>query len=173
MAGQFTENILTLKASFTGENMTDIHFYHLTRTPLEQALPKLLEKAIQGGFRSVVLMESEEKVEWMNNILWTYDPNSFLPHGSMKDGNTELQPVYLTAKEENPNKANLLVITDSSELDLGRGFTRVIDIFDGNDETSIAKARMRWSKYKSEGHALEYRQQTENGSWVNGAKTVA
>jgi DNA polymerase-3 subunit chi len=149
--------------------MAEIHFYHLTSTPVERALPKLLEKALQGGFRSLVLMESEEKVEWMNNILWTYDPNSFLPHGSAKDGNAEEQPIYITASEENPTKANLLVITDGSELEVDESFNRVIDIFDGTNETATQKARARWKKYKDSGHALEYRQQNENGSWVKNA----
>lgn len=146
--------------------MTEIHFYHLTSTPLERALPKLLEKAVQGEFRSVVLMESEEKVEWLNNILWTYDPNSFLPHGSAKDGNPEQQPIYITASAGNPNKANLLIITDSSAVELSTGFDRVIDIFDGSDVATTAKARERWKKYKAEGHRLEYRQQTEDGRWT-------
>lgn len=149
--------------------MTEIHFYHLTSTPIERALPKLLEKAMQGGFRSLVLMESEDKAEWMNNILWTYDPNSFLPHGSPKDGNAEDQPVYITAGKENPNKATLLVITDGSEPAIGETIRRVIDIFDGRDETATTKARARWKKYKDNGHTLEYRQQSENGAWVKNA----
>ncbi len=113
-------------------------------------------------------MESEEKVEWMNNALWTYDANSFLPHGSSKDGNAELQPVYLTTRQENLNNSTLLVITDSSELETDNGFSRVIDIFDGTNETTVAKARERWKKYKTLGHTLEYRQQTETGAWKTG-----
>lgn len=113
----------------------------------------------------MVLMESDEKVEWMNNILWVYDPNSFLPHGSEKDENPESQPIYLTAKFKNPNQANLAVVTDGSEIEQYGSFNRIIDIFDGTDTALTAKARERWKKYKALGLNLEYRQQTESGSW--------
>lgn len=146
--------------------MAEIHFYHLTSTPLERVLPKLLEKAVQGGFRSIVRVESEEKAEWMNNMLWTYDPNSFLPHGSTKDGFVEQQPIYITSGEDNPNNANLLIVTDHSEFPSGAAYDRVIDIFDGSDIQLTTQARERWKKYKAAGHALEYRQQAENGSWI-------
>jgi DNA polymerase-3 subunit chi len=113
-------------------------------------------------------MESEEKVEWMNNALWTYDANSFLPHGSAKDGNSELQPIYLTSQKENPNHSTLLVITDSSDLEPDADFSRVIDIFDGTNETTVANARERWKHYKTLGHTLEYRRQSETGAWKTG-----
>ncbi len=145
--------------------MTDIQFYHLTSTPLERALPKLLEKAIQGGFKAVVQVESDEKAEWMNGQLWSYDPASFLPHGTDKDGHSALQPIYITAAEANPNQADLLVITDGSEKIWDEKFRRVLDIFDGNDETMIAKARARWKKYQEDGHNVSYIKQNAAGGW--------
>jgi len=75
--------------------MTTIQFYHLTATPLERALPKLMEKAVAGGFKTLLLAESDERMEQLNQLLWTYDPGSFLPHGSMKDGHAEQQPILI------------------------------------------------------------------------------
>ncbi len=77
--------------------MTAIQFYHLTATPLERALPKLLEKALAGGFRALLVAPSDERVEQLNQLLWTYDPNSFLPHGSVKDGHVDEQPILLVS----------------------------------------------------------------------------
>src|SRR5437870_3857428 len=74
---------------------TKVQFYHLTATPLERALPKLLEKALAGGFRVLLVAESEERIEQLNQLLWTYDPGSFLAHGSRKDGHAEEQPILL------------------------------------------------------------------------------
>ena len=76
--------------------MNTIQFYHLTATPLERALPKLLEKAYDGGFTTLLVADSEEYVEHLNELLWTYDPGSFLPHGSVKDGNVGQQPILLS-----------------------------------------------------------------------------
>src|SRR5690606_9646272 len=86
-------------------SMTEISFYHLTRQPLNKALPRLLEKVLAAGHRALVLAGSEERVEDLDAALWTYDPDSFLPHGSRVLGHAARQPIYLTTAEENPNKA--------------------------------------------------------------------
>lgn len=142
--------------------MTDIRFYHLVTTPLERALPQLLERAQAGGFRSVVKVADEQAADEMNTLLWTYNPNSFLPHGSKKDGEPAQQPIYLTEQEENPNNANLLAITDGSIPSSFAAYERVIDIF---DEAGKDGARLRWKTYKDAGHDLQYWQQNENGGW--------
>lgn len=147
--------------------MTDIQFYHLLSTPLERALPKLLEKAADANLRTVVLADSEEKVQQLNQLLWTYNPNAFLPHGSAKDGNKEHHPIYLTHTPENPNQAQLLVVTDGSALESFDDFTRVLDIFDGTDDAALQSARARWKAYGERGHALTYIKQTEKGGWQN------
>jgi len=305
--------------------MTAIQFYHLTATPLERALPKLLEKAVAGGFRTLLVDESDARVEQLNQLLWTYDAGSFLPHGSAKDGRAEEQPILLAtpdylasltsppclrggrggdgatenapvikhgkigegehstrihealahAKElrKNPTEPEkklwlhlqagnlgfsfrrqypvgnyiadfaciekhliieldgdnhaeqipydaqrtafleqagykvmrfwnndvmeniegvlqviqtaltdaseghppcppasggvkrLLMVTSGLVAEKPEGFERIIDIFDGNDGESVAKARQRWMLYKNAGHALTYLKQTESGGW--------
>ncbi|MDP6884241.1 MAG: DNA polymerase III subunit chi, partial [Rhodospirillales bacterium] len=75
--------------------MTDIAFYHLQRSALESALPKLLEKTLEAGERAVVMAGSEDRVEALNGVLWTYHQDSWLPHGSARDGHAEAQPVWL------------------------------------------------------------------------------
>ena len=92
--------------------MTEVSFYHLERTPLEQALPKLLEKVLERDWRALVVAASEERVEALNADLWTYEQRSFLPHGSLSDGHPEAQPVYLSPNQENLNGANVLVLVD-------------------------------------------------------------
>lgn len=145
--------------------MTDIGFYHLVATPLEKALPKLLEKVLGSGARAVVMAGSTERVEALNGLLWTYAPNGFLPHGSAKDGNAERQPIWLTAKDENPNQATILVLTDGAMSDQLPSYTRCLDVFDGADDAAVAQARERWKLYKDAGHGLTYWQQTDSGGW--------
>ena len=76
--------------------MTEVRFYHLQRSALEQALPKLLEKTLERGWRAVVMAGSEDRVEALNAVLWNYSREGFLPHGSKKDGYPGRQPVWLT-----------------------------------------------------------------------------
>lgn len=145
------------------EPVTDIAFYHLSRHPLEKALPRLLEKTLEVGKRAVVIAGSDDRVEMLNGLLWTYDPDSWLPHGNAKDGEAADQPVWLTTKDENPNGAQFLFLADGATSASLASFERCFDLFDGNDEAQLAAARERWKVYKDAGHALAYWQQTESG----------
>jgi len=145
--------------------MTDIGFYHMTRSSLEQALPKLLEKVLEQGKRALVLAGSPERVEALNALLWSYDANSFLPHGSARDGNAERQPVWLSDKDENANQADMLFLTDGAISAQVAKFARCFELFDGGNDDVVAAARERWKRYKDEGHALTYWQQNERGGW--------
>ncbi|HEX3954437.1 MAG TPA: DNA polymerase III subunit chi [Stellaceae bacterium] len=143
--------------------MAEIGFYHLLATPLERALPRLLERARAQGLRIIVRAASSERVEHLNALLWTYDDASFLPHGSTRDGNAASQPIWLTDKVENPNDAALLIVVDGVEAEDAAGFTRCADMFDGSDESAVQAARERWRRAAAAGHALTYWQQTQTG----------
>ena len=146
--------------------MTAISFYHLQHMGLEVALPKLLEKMLSQGLRGMVVLGSEERVAEMDSALWTYGQRTFLPHGTAADGASSEQPVYLTTNPgENPNRAQVLVLTDGvSTQDINR-FDRVLDIFDGTDAEAVTVARGRWKSLGDAGHTLTYWQQTDAGGW--------
>jgi DNA polymerase III subunit chi len=148
--------------------MTEIRFYHLTRKTLEQALPELLEKTLERGWRAVVMTGSSERAEALTQHLWTYRPDSFLPHGNAKDGNADKQPVWLTPLDERPNEASVLFLTDGAESERLNDYARICEVFDGNNEEAVAAARRRWAAYKSSGHELSYWQQGDKG-WTNQA----
>jgi DNA polymerase III subunit chi len=143
--------------------MAEIGFYHLLSTPLERALPRLLERARSQDLRIVIRAGSSERVEHLNSLLWTYDEASFLAHGSQRDGNADDQPIFLSHKDENPNGATVLFLVDGVEAgDLG-DFARCLDLFDGNDPDAVEAARNRWRTAQAAGHTLTYWQQTGTG----------
>jgi DNA polymerase III subunit chi len=143
--------------------VAEIGFYHLLATPLERALPRLLERARAQGYRVVLRAASPQRVEHLNALLWTYDEASFLPHGAARDGNPAGQPIWLSDRAENPNGATMLILVDGVEAeDLG-DFARCADLFDGNDDAAVAAARERWRRAQAAGHALTYWQQTAAG----------
>lgn len=148
--------------------MTEISFYHLTRSSLEQALPELLEKTLGRGWRAVVMTSSNERAESLAQILWTYRGDSFLPHGTKKDGKAEEQPVWLTSEDERPNNADVLFLTDGALSTRLGEYTRVCQMFDGNNEETVQAARDTWKEWKAQGHTLSYWRQDER-SWIKDA----
>jgi len=147
--------------------MTRFDFYHLQRAPLEQVLPKLCEKAYATGKRIKIMLGTDERVEFINSLLWTYNDESFLPHGSRKDGFIEEQPIFISASENNENNAALLILADGAQPDVQilSSYERVLNIFDGNDETALNNARAYWKEIKTLGGELHYWQQNTNGSF--------
>jgi len=147
----------------------EIWFYHLTKSPLEKALPKLLEKALDKEMLSIVRSQSEEMMDHLNQELWTYSEESFLPHGSQKEPNPDEQFIYLTTSEENPNGAKLLVCVEGAQPESMEGYGRVIYMFDGRDDAAVQKARSYWKELKTANHTLAYWQQNDNGGWEKAA----
>ncbi|MGD1878608.1 MAG: DNA polymerase III subunit chi [Kiloniellaceae bacterium] len=145
--------------------MTEVRFYHMTRTPLEQALPQMLEKTLERGQRAVVRAGSEARVEALSARLWTYNDRGFLPHGTVKDGRAERQPVWLTVADEVPNGAQVLFLTDGAESENIGDFSLCVLLFDGGDDEALAQARAQWKALKEAGHAVSYWQQDEDGRW--------
>ena len=145
--------------------MTDVLFYHLEHQPLERVLPSLVERTLERGWRAVVQAGSEERVEALDTLLWTFREESFLPHGTRRDGNSAEQPVYLTTNEENPNKAGVRFMVDGAETAELSGYDRVVYLFDGRDETAVAKAREQWKAAKGAGCTVTYWQQSSEGRW--------
>ncbi len=147
--------------------MTEIWFYHLQRQPLERVLPTLLEKSLERGWRVVVQAKSAERLEALDTLLWTYADDSFLAHGSARDGDAERQPIYLTTGSENPNGAALRLFIEGADVVLADAdaYVRAILLFDGRDEEQLAHARAQWKSLKAAGCALAYWQQSEAGGW--------
>jgi len=147
--------------------MTEISFYQLTKTPLNKALPQLLEKILSSGNRAVLIAKKEENLKDIDTFLWSYSTIRVVPHGTKEDGYSEEQPVYLTLNEENPNNSDVLVMTGGSEPNFIKSFSRCLDIFDGNNEEELSMARERWKKYSNsnEDLTLSYWKQNEKGSW--------
>jgi DNA polymerase-3 subunit chi len=143
--------------------VAEIGFYHLLVTPLDRALPRLLERARAQGYRIVVRAASAERTEHLRALLWTYDEASFLAHGSARDGNPASHPIWLTDRAENPNDATMLVLVDGVDAEDVAAFQRCCDMFDGSDPEAVEAARRRWRQAKDAGHALTYWQQTEKG----------
>jgi DNA polymerase-3 subunit chi len=149
----------------SGGGGTEVYFYHLERRSLEQTLPTLLQLSLKRGWRAVVQAASEERVEALNTLLWTYDDESFLPHGTARDGHAAAHPIYLTASDDNPNAAQVRFLVDGATLADVSAYTRVAYVFDGRDAEAVARARAEWQAAKARGDAVSYWQQDAEGRW--------
>jgi len=143
--------------------MTEVWFYHLERTGLEQALPELLEKTLQRGWKAVVRAREADRLQHLDGWLWTYRDESFLPHAPDDEPGAARQPILLTTGFENANGANALFLVDGAEPGELAGYERCVVLFDGGDEAQLAVARAQWSAVKATGVSVSYWKQQARG----------
>jgi DNA polymerase-3 subunit chi len=147
------------------EAACEVWFYHLERTGLDQALPELLEKTLQRGWKAIVRSGSADRLEHLDGWLWSYREDSFLPHGLDSEPEAARQPVLLTTGEANPNGAEALFLIDGAEPGALDGYARALVLFDGRDDSQLAVARKQWSALKKAGGPLSYWKQSPEGRW--------
>ncbi|MCB2124231.1 MAG: DNA polymerase III subunit chi [Rhodobacteraceae bacterium] len=147
-------------------------FYHLTRSPLEAALPMLLARSLESGWHVVVRGTDAGRLDWLDQRLWTAGEESFLPHGLSGGPHDALQPILLTAGREAPNGAQCLMALDGAEVspEEGLALTRVCVLFDGNDPAAVDHARGQWKSLTAAGVPAQYWSE-ESGRWQKKAES--
>lgn len=142
-----------------------IDFYHLTAAPLEKVLPAICEKLLAGGERLLVVT-APERVGGLDRQLWSYAPDSFLPHAAAGGGRDADQPILLADSPAAANGARNIALADGEWRDEALVFDRVFYFFDGG---TIDGARASWRALKDRSEAeRHYWKQDERGRWVEG-----
>ena len=149
--------------------MSEVLFYHLTESKLEDALPPLLDKSLERGWRVVVQTGDAERRDALDTHLWTFREDSFLPHGTDEQAFAAEQPVLLTTAPANANGATVRFLVAGAEPPPFDAYERVIFMFDGYDQAEVETARAHWKRLKGEGHQLTYWQQNSDGRWMKKA----
>ena len=137
------------------------NFYHLTAVPLERVLPNICQSLLASGER-VLVVADEPLLGRLDEQLWTYSADSFLPHGRSRP---EAQPVLLSAEVQAPNGARAIALADGRWREEALGFDRAYYFF---DSSGLGEARTLW-------RSLDGRPQVErrywkhvDGKWVQG-----
>lgn len=149
------------------------YFYHLTRSPLQAALPLLLDKALGAGWRVAVRAQDAARLEWLDGQLWLGE-DTFLPHGIAGGAHDADQPVLLTTGRDMPNGATCLMAVDGAGVDADevRALNRVCVLFDGNDPQALTAARAQWKALTGAGCAAQYWSE-DSGRWEKKAEKAA
>ncbi|WP_363349093.1 DNA polymerase III subunit chi [Methylocystis echinoides] len=155
--------------------MVEISFFHLKTRRVEDALPTLLERSLSRGWRVAVQAASEARMRALDDHLWAYRPESFLPHGTRADASPETQPIYLTTTAENPNAADVRIFLEGVRIapcleSAAAPRLRAVLLFDGDAPDELENARDQWRELRDAGQTLVYQQQDESGRWVEKAR---
>ncbi|KUP92744.1 DNA polymerase III subunit chi [Tritonibacter horizontis] len=142
------------------------YFYHLTRRPLQDTLPLLLDKARGAGWRIAVRGRDPDRLAWLDDALWLGGELSFLPHGLAGGAHDALQPILLTTSSKAANAPSCVMSVDGAEISPQEVETleRVCILFDGTDPDAVQAARVQWKTLTAAGCAAQYWSE-ESGRW--------
>ena len=144
--------------------MTEVLFYHLERSTLEQVLPGLLQKTVDRGQRALVRCGTPEGLEALDEHLWTFRDEAFLPHGPVGAAHEADQPILLSLAAQAPNGAGWLFLVEDAPVvpEEMSGFERAVVMFGG---AGAEEAREAWRAVKAAGLEATYWKQTPQGRW--------
>lgn len=139
---------------------TRIDFYLLEEHTLESkwlTACKLLEKAYIRGHQVFVYCNNQQDAELLDELLWTFKNDSFIPHHLRGEGPTPPPPIQIGHTEEPKGFRDILLNLTHEAPAFYKKFTRVIEIV-LNEEIQKEQSRLCYKKYKSEGCALHIHQ---------------
>jgi DNA polymerase III subunit chi len=134
--------------------MTRIDFYQITESRLtEDALVcKLCQKAYESGQKVLLLTRSEQHSQHLDQLLWTHDDESFIPHDQQQEEGV-FTPI-LIKHEADPRGERQLLINLTQDIPIFFAqFERVLELV---TEDNKVQARSHYSYYKERGYPLNH-----------------
>jgi DNA polymerase-3 subunit chi len=144
-----------------------VDFYHLAASPVERALTRIAERLLGDGGRLLVVCGDDALAARIDRYLWTYAPDSFLPHGRAGDGQEAGQPVLIAPLPDPLNAARHIALADGVWRDDALAFDRAFHFF---DDATIAEARTAWKALGArDGISRNFWKQDQAGRWTRAA----
>jgi len=129
--------------------------FHFNATDRLAYACRLVRKVHRAGHRIVVHSDSPDFLRHLNEALWTFSPQDFIPHVMATDALADRTPVLL-AHEEVP----LALQMHDVMINLGRvtppafsRYERLIEVI-GQEDADRAAGRERWRFYRDRGYPL-------------------
>ena len=146
--------------------MSEVYFYHLTKTRLEVALPKILERALSADWSVELRIGTKAEEEPISDAIWKGPEDSFLPHCLEDNDKLHDYPIVLS-KSPLSEVRDCLIVIDQAELQENEveKFKRVCLLFDSKNEIELTNARKTWKSLSDAGLKTSYWAEN-NGKWT-------
>lgn len=134
--------------------MTRVDFYILSsNTSQDRFACVVANKAWETGNNVYIHTDNRETAELLDNMLWTFNDISFLPHGLYERDNQENIPVLIGWNEQSPVICQVMINLTENIPAIADQFPRIIEIVTGNDQDRQS-ARNRYRNYRDRGYEL-------------------
>lgn len=109
---------------------------------------RLLEKAYLRGHRIFVYCNNQQQAELLDELLWTFKEDSFIPHNLQGEGPEPPPPIQIGYQQE-PRGFNDILLNMADEIPVFyTRFKRVMELV-ANVETSKELSRLHYREYRN------------------------
>ena len=142
--------------------MAQVDFYSISQPDEQDRLHfacRLTEKAMGQGLKIYIHTDNEQVAQEMDDLLWSFKPESFIPHAIVGIDNelTEDEdiPVFIGYAGDFAGKADLLINLGRDIPAFHGSFSRIAEIVP-NSEAAKSNLREHWNTYKEKGLELKH-----------------
>ena len=128
--------------------MTRVDFYLLSNNDPNAVICRLIDKAYQRGHRVFVFADTIQNAQRIDEALWTFRDDSFIPHLMQNEGPEPPPPVQLGCEEPSRHFSDILVNISGKIPTWYKRFQRVLEIVPG-EETAKVASRERYREYRA------------------------
>lgn len=118
----------------------------------------MAEKAWQRGHRVFIHTDSAEAARHIDDMLWSYRQDSFIPHAMLRERleveESEREPVLVGDGAVEPADIDVLINLAESVPSFATRSTRVAEIVTGDDSSRHA-GRARYRHYRDQGIEIQ------------------
>lgn len=140
-----------------------VSIYKLANQPFNKAFAKLVEVIVAKGEKLLIYCSKIEFVKQCDQLLWSYEQLSFLPHQMKGDNYLEEQKVYITdGLADNPHNAEVVLFYDTDRILIPKDFRRILYML-SSEESNFVDIISSQCKQKDMPCSLLLQQ--ANGSW--------
>ena len=145
--------------------MTEFAFYKTSNFRVDETFYVLAQKALEKNLNSVVIFETKEVLKDISIMLWSKKPESFLPHSIERDNLSNDSPIYLTTREDNPNKSQIIFSPEGVLVKKSKNWKRCIYIFDHADISTFDRLKEHYFLLENSEEKIELYEQNK-GNWI-------
>ena len=109
---------------------------------------ELARKAFDSGQRTLILARSFDQAEQLDEKLWEFADDAFIPHQIAGDDDDAITPVLIaTPESQTPDRPLVINLRDACAPGL---FERVLEVVPADEDQRLG-SRKRWTTYKAAG----------------------
>lgn len=113
---------------------------------------ELARKAHDANLSTLVLARDAEQAEQIDDLLWAFDEDAYIPHQIAGDDEDDLAPVLIASPDiDTPMRALVINLRDAP---VAGSFDRVLEVVPA-DDSARGPLRERWKQYLARGFELK------------------